>query len=77
MIRRVEWFPQAEADLFELPHWRIAEQISKALETFASNGVGFVRLVHGETRLYTGEVYARINIAGDVVLVERVIRWRS
>ena len=75
MTYALTWHPAAERDLVNLPHWRTAEKIARAVATFAADGSGQVEHTGrpGLYRLRAGGVVALFTI--DVVAREIHV-WR-
>ncbi len=73
MTRSVVWTDRAEAQLLGLP-LRDADLALKAVERFASNGLGFVRrmLPSNELRLYAGNCVVLFSTTPDRIIIEEV-----
>lgn len=82
MIYRVEWTPEAERALLEIPTWRDAEGISRSVEALAERAEGEVRRwdppegPRGHMLVLSGyRVGLRFDRAAQTILVLRV--WRT
>jgi hypothetical protein len=78
---RLVWFEDAVRGLVDLRSWEDAERIDKALQEYASAGLGFLRRVETERgtelRIHVRGCFAQIVIdeAEKTIHVWRVVRY--
>ncbi len=76
MSLRVEWHARAVDDLRALPSWRDAETVDAAVNRWAREGEGEVRVGErrGDYRLVVGRFAAAFTLESEVMRIWRVFR---
>lgn len=80
MSLRLEWFEEAEADLLQIPDWRVAAAVDAAVNRLAREAIGFVLRLPSQDEgtefrlLIPGmRTYVRVRRSASTLYVERVI----
>ena len=75
-MKRVRWYYRAREDLLAIPSVDDAAAVDAAVQYFARTGVGFVRQMEDELRLYVAAAryYVVFRADDETVYVWRVFR---
>jgi mRNA interferase RelE/StbE len=79
-VKQIEWSEESLEDLAALEK-RNARQIKAAVERFAETGAGKVKKLQGidppEFRLRVGDFRVRFQVAGDTLVILRVLNRKD